>query len=67
MAGEVEVVFGLWLGVLLIGTTLVEETGYVTQWLNGGLADFRIDFTEPMFALAIMTIAAPCPIIDLAT
>jgi len=38
----------------------------VTVWLNGGVADYRINFTEPLFVFAIMSVAATRPVIDLA-
>jgi hypothetical protein len=59
--GEVEVIFGLWVLVLLaaISVTLDWATAktYVTE---------RVHFIEPMFVVVIMAIAATRPVVDFA-
>lgn len=59
--GEVEVVFGLWVLVLLaaISATLDWDTAktYVTE---------QVHFTEPMFVVVIMAIAASRPVVGFA-
>lgn len=60
LLGEVEVVFGLWAGIFVLVTVLLEgaETaiGYVEN----------LNFTEPAFVFVIMTVAATRPIISAA-
>lgn len=67
LLGEVEVVFGFWAGVLIVVTHFIEGHGAVTEWLNGRKPGVKIDFTEPMFVFAIMSVAATRPIIEFAT
>jgi hypothetical protein len=59
--GEIEVVFGLWAAVLTWAIFLFYDWNtlhvYITQ---------RVNFTEPMFVVAIMTLAATRPILKLA-
>ena len=60
--GEVEVVFGLWavalgLAITFFSTTRQTVVDYISHSVN---------FTEPMFVLAIMTLAATRPILKLA-
>ncbi len=60
LLGEVEIVFGLWAAILI--TFLVFESG----WKN--TLDFvdHINFSEPIFVFAIMTVAATKPVISAA-
>lgn len=67
LLGEVEVVFGLWALVLVLCTQVMEGHTYLTDWLNGKHATYRVDFTEPIFVFAIMSIAATRPVLDFAT
>ncbi|MDJ0721683.1 MAG: putative Na+/H+ antiporter [Desulfobacterales bacterium] len=59
--GEIEVVFGLWAAVLTWTIFLFYDWDtlhfYITQ---------RVNFTEPMFVVVIMTLAATRPILKLA-
>lgn len=58
--GEVEVVFGLWAALLLIGRAWLEDGPNAVQWLEG------LHFTEPAFVFVIMTIAATRPVLRFA-
>ena len=61
LLGEVEIVFGLWAGVLVACMGLLlggKEAIYFVE---------RANFTEPVFVFAIMAVAATLPIIELAT
>ncbi len=57
---EVEVVFGLWAMVFILGMFAIEGKAAATHYL-----DTR-NFTEPMFVFAIMVAAASRPILQLA-
>ncbi len=67
LLGEVEAVFGLWAGLFIIGATLIAGGGLTLHYLEGHLADYKLDFTEPAFVFAIMAMAATRPVIDLAS
>lgn len=67
LLGEVEVVFGFWALILVICTQFMEGHTYLTDWLNGKHATYRVDFTEPLFVFAIMSVAATRPVLDFAT
>jgi hypothetical protein len=67
LLGEVEVVFGLWAGILLIGLAVLETPRSAISLLEGGYPGRRIDFTEPGFVFAIMTMAATRPVLVAAT
>src|SRR5262245_996748 len=60
LLGEVEVVFGLWAGVLIIAMTFLHGKDAVITYTNS------LNFTEPLFVLVIMTICATRPIVALA-
>ncbi|GAA5158010.1 putative Na+/H+ antiporter [Viridibacterium curvum] len=57
--GEVEVVFGIWAGLLLLSMGALQGGDAAVNYLEG------LNFTEPMFVFAIMVIAASRPILDL--
>ena len=59
--GEVEVVFGLWAAFLVAGMALLEGGAQAIRYLEG------LNFTEPAFVFAIMTIAATRPVIRFGT
>lgn len=59
--GEVEVVFGLWAVVLVTAIALTFGWGTATHYVND-----TVDYTEPLFVVVIMTLAATRPIIALA-
>lgn len=67
LLGEVEVVFGFWALILVICTQFMEGHTYLIDWLNGENAKYRVNFTEPLFVFAIMSIAATRPVLDFAT
>ena len=58
--GEVEVVFGLWAVVLALAVTFFYDWGTVVDYLS-----HKVNFTEAMFVMVIMTLAATRPILQL--
>jgi len=58
--GEVEVVFGLWAVVLGIAIALFHDWHTVIYYLGE-----KVNYTEPMFVVIIMTIAATRPVLKL--
>jgi hypothetical protein len=61
MLGEIEIVFGVWAGLLVASVFLFNGKMKAIQYLEG------LNFTEPIFVFAIMTVAATRPIIQFAT
>ncbi len=59
--GEVEVVFGLWAVVLLLAMTAYGSWGVASHYFNE-----VVTYTEPLFVVVIMALAATRPIIALA-
>lgn len=59
--GEVEVVFGLWAMVLVIAMTVYAGWASAQHYINDG-----VNYTEPLFVVVIMTLAATRPIIGFA-
>lgn len=59
--GEVEAVFGIWVIPLLIAITLMESWRTAEIYLAQ-----RVNYTEPIFVVVIMAIAASRPILQLA-
>lgn len=59
LLGEVEVVFGLWAGVLIALIAAVIGAGDAVAYAES------LNFTEPAFVFAIMTVAATRPVVDL--
>jgi len=60
LLGEVEIVFGVWAGALILAMMLVAGRDSATTYLDSR------DFTEPLFVFAIMVIAGSRPILELA-
>lgn len=60
LLGEVELVFGVWAGVLVLFLIGVNGTENTVKFLEG------LNFTEPLFVFVIMTIAGSKPIIEFA-
>ncbi|MHC1764232.1 MAG: putative Na+/H+ antiporter [Verrucomicrobiia bacterium] len=58
--GEVEAIFGIWVVPLLGALVLIKGWGVANTYFN-----HRLNFTEPMFVVVIMTIAASRPIVRL--
>ena len=59
--GEVEVVFGLWAVLLLIAMTGYAGWEEATHYFSG-----TVDYTEPVFVIVIMALAATRPVIGFA-
>ena len=61
LLGEVEIVFGLWAGLLVAGIALLSSGQEAIQYVEGA------NFTEPVFVFAIMSVAATRPMLDFAS
>ena len=59
--GEIEAIFGIWAVPLLIAIALVRGWPSAEGYLSGS-----VNFTEPMFVVVIMTIAATRPVLRFA-
>ena len=60
LLGEVEVVFGLWAGVLVALLAIFFGREHAVEYTE------KLNFTEPLFVFAIMTVAATRPVVNLA-
>lgn len=60
LAGEVEVVFGLWAAIFLIGYAFMSGSSVAISFAES------LNFTEPLFVFAIMSIASTAPVLRLA-
>jgi hypothetical protein len=58
--GEVEVIFGLWAIALMLAIIAFYDWPTAVHYLS-----HQVDFTEPMFVMVIMTLAATRPILKL--
>ena len=58
--GEVEVIFGLWAIALMLAIIAFYDWSTAVNYLS-----HQVDFTEPMFVMVIMTLAATRPILKL--
>ena len=58
--GEVEVVFGLWAMVLILAIVLFFDWSTVVKYIG-----YKVNFTEPMFVVVIMTLASTRPILKI--
>lgn len=61
LLGEVEVIFGLWAVVLGITITVYHGWDTTTEYLN-----HTVNYTEPLFVVVIMALAATRPVVVLA-
>jgi hypothetical protein len=61
LLGEVEVVFGLWAGVLIVAMALLGDGAAAIDY-----AESR-QFAEPLFVFAVMVIAASAPVLAAVT
>jgi hypothetical protein len=61
LLGEVEIIFGLWAGVLILCMTALVGAQPAIEYVD------RVNFTEPVFVFAIMSVAATRPVIDFTT
>ncbi len=59
--GEVEAIFGIWVVPLLIAVTVFRGWPAAEEYLN-----HRVKFTEPMFVVVVMAIAATRPVLRFA-
>ena len=59
--GEVEAVFGIWAGVLVLAIVFFHDWSTAVHYIG-----HKVNFTEPMFVVVIMTLAATRPILLLA-
>lgn len=57
--GEVEVVFGLWVVVLLLAFSAMFDMNTAINYVNS------VNYTEPVFIVIIMTLAATKPVFDI--
>ncbi|MBU2513014.1 putative Na+/H+ antiporter [bacterium] len=57
--GEIEVIFGLWVFPVLLAVSYVHGLDSIIAYINS------VNFTEPVFVVVIMTLAATRPIIRL--
>ena len=69
LLGEVEVVFGLWASVFLIGLAVIAGGEAPIDYLEGNFVvhpgqTVHVNFTEPLFVIAIMTMSATRPILQ---
>jgi hypothetical protein len=60
LLGEVEIVFGWWAGLLIVGITLLKGAQQAIQYIEG------VNFTEAIFVFVIMSVAGTRPIIGFA-
>lgn len=70
LLGEVEVVFGLWASIMIIGLAIMHGSHEAVTYLEGhftvpGASEpVHIEFTEPLFVIVIMAISATRPILQ---
>jgi hypothetical protein len=57
LLGEVEVVFGLWAGVLVLTLVAMQGAPATVNYINA------LHFTEPLFVFVIMSVASTTPIL----
>ncbi len=71
LLGEVEVVFGLWATVMLIGMTFMLGSTSMIDYvessfiLEGTSKPIQVNFTEPMFVFVIMAMSATRPVLQI--
>ena len=61
LLGEVEIVFGFWAGVLVVGITILRSGTEAIRYVDG------VNFTEAVFVFVVMSVAGTRPIIDFAS
>ena len=70
LLGEVEVVFGLWASVMIIGLAIMHGSHEAVAYLEGHFTVpgtghlVKVEFTEPLFVIVIMAISATRPILQ---
>ncbi|MBW1879040.1 MAG: hypothetical protein JRJ84_11810, partial [Deltaproteobacteria bacterium] len=71
LLGEVEVVFGLWAGVFLVGLMILDTPHAALDYIEGRYVPpgdhhpAHVDFTEPAFVFVVLVVAATRPILHL--
>jgi len=60
LLGEVEVVFGLWAGVFMIGMAIAQGGPAIVDFMSG------LSFAEPLFVFVIMVVCSTRPILAFA-
>jgi len=61
LLGEVEIVFGFWAGILVVGITVLKNGKEAIRYVDS------VNFTEAVFVFVVMSVAGTRPIIDFAT
>jgi hypothetical protein len=61
LLGEIEVVFGLWAAVLVVGITAYDGWDTARHYLND-----TVNYTEPLFVVVIMALASTRPVVGFA-
>jgi hypothetical protein len=61
LLGEVEIVFGFWAGVLVLGITILKSGKEAIGYVDG------VNFTEAVFVFVVMSVAGTRPVIDFAS
>jgi len=61
LLGEVEIVFGFWAGVLVLGITILRNGKEAIRYVDS------VNFTEAVFVFVVMSVAGTRPIIDFAS
>lgn len=61
LVGEVEIVFGFWAGVLVLGIMLIKSSKEAIDYVDSR------NFTEALFVFVVMSVAGTRPIIDFAS
>jgi len=61
LLSEVEIVFGFWAGVLVLGITILESGKEAVHYVDS------VDFSEAVFVFAVMSVAGTRPVIDFAS
>ncbi|MEJ2009334.1 MAG: putative Na+/H+ antiporter [Acidobacteriota bacterium] len=60
LLSEVEIVFGFWAGVLVLGITILESGKEAVHYVDS------VDFSEAVFVFVVMSVAGTRPVIDFA-
>jgi hypothetical protein len=61
LLGEVEIVFGFWGGVLVLGITILKSGKEAIRYVDS------VNFTEAVFVFVVMSVAGTRPVIDFAS
>ena len=61
LLGEVEIVFGFWAGILVLGITILKSGKEAIRYVDS------VNFTEALFVFVVMSVAGTRPVIDFAS